>query len=134
MTALCKAGDIELVLIKMPSRHPYWYAQWDEQIARYASENGLAYINTLDLTENIGLDFETDTYNGGLGLNIFGAEKLSVFLGSYLRDNYALPDHRSNQSLSAIWDAKLQNYQSMKQAQQDDIEKYGEIKTFTFKP
>jgi len=134
MTALCRANGIELILIKTPSLHPYWYEQWDEQMVRYASENGLLYINTLDLIDEIGLDFEVDTYNGGVGLNVFGAEKLSIFLGGLLRDSYGVLDRRSDPGLSLIWEAKLVAYNGMKLAQQSDIERYGEIKTFTFRP
>jgi len=133
ITELCKANDIELILIKTPSLHPYWYDQWDEQIITYAAENNLAYINTLNLTDEIGLDFETDTYNGGLSLNVFGAEKLSIFLGNYLRDNSNISDHRLNKELSTIWDKNVRAYNSMKQAQLSELEKYGEIKTFTYR-
>ena len=134
MVALCRDNDIELILIKMPGLFPYWYSQWDDQIVAFAEENDLIYINTLQMTENIGLDFETDTYNGGLGLNVFGAEKLSVFLGNYLLENHDISDHRSNPEKSEIWDAKLSAYYGMKQAQLDDLSRYGEIKTFTYRP
>jgi len=134
ITALCRDNGIELILIKTPSLHPYWYSQWDEQMVRYAAENGLTYINTLDLIDEIGLDFETDTYNRGQGLNVFGAEKLSMFLGNYLRENSDLADHRSNPQLSAIWDRNVRIYNDMKQAQIAEFEAYGEIKTFTYRP
>ena len=134
ITELCKANGIELILIKTPSLFPYWYEQWDEQIIKYAAENDLQYINTLNLTEEIGLDFKTDTYNGGLSLNVFGAEKLSIFLGNYLTENYDITDHRTNDKLSGKWEAIMREYYSMKQTQQDEIEKHGEIKTFTYKP
>jgi len=134
MTQLCKANNIELILIKTPSLHPYWYEQWDEQIVQYAVENNLIYINTLDLAEEIGLDFLTDTYNGGLSLNVFGAEKHTIFLGNYLHENYELTDHRSNQKLSGIWENKLHVFNNMKNTQLFEIKEYGVIKTFTYKP
>ena len=134
MVALCRAGDIELVLIKMPGLYPYWYSQWDEQIIDYAARNGLTYINTLNLSDEIGLDFETDTYNGGLGLNVFGAKKLALFIGSYLRDNYDASDHRSNPEIAQIWEIKSRAYHDMMQAQLAELEMFGEIKTFTYMP
>jgi hypothetical protein len=47
------------------------YEQWDEQMVVFAADNHINYINTLGLTEVIGLDFATDSYNGGFGLNVF---------------------------------------------------------------
>ena len=86
------------------------------------------------MTEEIGLDFGTDTYNGGLSLNIFGAEKLSIFLGSFLREYHDIPDHRSNPELNKIWGTSQRAYIDFKQTQLTELEKYGEIKTFTYKP
>jgi hypothetical protein len=132
IAALCKDNGIELVLLKAPSLFPYWYDQWDEQIYDYARSHGISYINTLHVLDDIGIDFGTDTFNGGLHLNLFGAEKLSLYLGGYLRRNYSLADHRADEFLSGIWDGKRAAYYSMKEAQQRDLEAYGAIRTFTF--
>ena len=80
MTQLCKENDIELVLIKAPSLYPYWYDEWETQIEEYAEENDLKYINFLNLIEETGLDFSKDTYDGGLHLNLSGAEKITEYL------------------------------------------------------
>ena len=45
ITALCKENCVELILVKAPSLYPYWYEQYDEQMANYARENGLALLN-----------------------------------------------------------------------------------------
>lgn len=47
MTKLCKDNGVELILIKAPSLYPAWYDEWDEQMAQYAKENDLTYINFL---------------------------------------------------------------------------------------
>ena len=96
--------------------------------------NGLTYINTLDLIDEIGIDFDTDTYNRGQGLNVFGAEKLSIFLGNYLRENSGIADHRADPEISAVWERISRAYYDMKKAQIAEFESYGEIKTFTYKP
>ena len=46
----------------------------------YAKKNDLLYVNFLDSIEEIGLDFNHDTYDRGLHLNLSGAEKLSHYL------------------------------------------------------
>ena len=111
MTELCKEKGIELILIKAPSLYPTWYDQWDEQIVSYAEEHGLTYINFLNLIDEAGLDFSTDTYDAGLHLNIEGAEKISRCLGKILREQIDLEDRRSDEHLSALWLEKIAAYE-----------------------
>jgi len=133
ITDLCKASGVELVLLKAPSLYPYWYDEWDEQMAQYASRNNIRYLNTLTLLDEIGLDFEYDTYDAGLHLNLSGAEKTSVYLGNYLCANYDLPDQRDDARLGALWDGKADLYYGMMEAQLAEIEAFGSISTFTYR-
>ena len=132
ITALCAASGVELVLLKAPSLYPYWYDEWDEQMAQYAKDHDLSYINSLELADEIGLDFGTDTYDAGLHLNLSGAEKLSVYLGAYLSDNYGLTDHRGDALLSESWGEKSAAYYAMMEAQLAELEEYGKVRTFTY--
>ena len=115
MTALCKENGVELVLVKAPSLYPYWYQEWDEQMIDYAKKHNLKYYNFLDVTEEIGLDFQTDTYDGGLHLNLSGAEKLSRYFGKILQEECHVPSRRGEKELEESWEKKLELY-------------YGEIK------
>ena len=90
MQALCKDNGIQLILIKSPSEYPYWYEEWDAQVAAWAEQNEVPYLNMLLLSDEIGIDMQTDTYDGGMHLNLSGAEKLSTWFGAYLTENYAL--------------------------------------------
>lgn len=110
MTQLCKENDIRLILIKAPSLYPYWYEEWDEQIEEFAKENELVYINFLDVTEEIGLDYSQDTYDAGLHLNLSGAEKLTRYFGNFLSQNCNLKDRRGEERLEAIWKEKSEDY------------------------
>lgn len=85
MVKLCKENNIELILMKAPVLYPYWYKEWDEQIKDYAKKNELRYINFLDIADEVGIDYNTDTYDGGLHLNMYGAEKMSRYLGEILK-------------------------------------------------
>ncbi len=111
MTQLCEENGIELILIKAPSLYPYWYEEWDAQIEEYASEHGLKYYNFLDVTEEIGLDYSTDTYDAGLHLNLSGAEKLSRYFGEILAEECGLESRRGEESLEQEWEQKLSDYQ-----------------------
>lgn len=121
MEALCREKGIKLVLIKAPSLYPYWYPQWEEQVEDYAREKGLPYINFLEIQEETGIDYTTDTYDGGLHMNLSGAEKLSRYLGQYLTGEMGLADRRGEEALAAVWEGKLADYEAEKQAQ---YEKY----------
>lgn len=110
MTALCKEKGIQLVLIKAPSLYPHWYDEWEEQMEEYAEENDLLYINFLDLIDEIGLDFQRDTYDGGLHLNLSGAEKLSRYFGTLLSEQTEVTDRRGEEGLQRIWAEKRKAY------------------------
>ena len=123
MTALCRENDIRLILVKAPSLYPYWYDQWEEQIEDYAAANDLLYINFLELTEETGLDFSTDTYDGGLHLNLSGAEKITEYLGGVLRREAGLADRRDEEGLAGVWEEKLAAYEQEKERQYAELQK-----------
>ena len=85
----------------------------------YAEEKGLPYINFLDIQEETGIDYTTDTYDGGLHMNLSGAEKLSRYMGRYLTEEAGVPDRRGEAELSARWAEKLAAYEAEKEYQYD---------------
>ena len=117
MTALCEENDIELLLIKAPSLYPYWYEEWEVQIEEYAAKNNLRYINFLEIQDETGIDYSTDTYDAGLHMNLSGAEKLSRYLGKILTEEMGVPDRRNDEEWNAIWQEKIAFYKQEKQAQ-----------------
>lgn len=100
------------------------------QIAEYAEKNNLLYLNFLDFTDDIGIDFQTDTYDAGLHLNVYGAEKLSVYFGSILKERFDLPDRRSDQRYSEIWAEKIDRYEREKAEQAEEFERTGTLQKF----
>lgn len=118
MTALCKEKGIRLILIKAPSLYPYWYDEWEVQVEDYAEKNGLTYINFLELGDETGIDYNTDTYDAGLHMNLSGAEKLSVWLGKMLTEQVeGIHDRGGEEALAAVWEEKIAAYEAEKQAQ-----------------
>ena len=115
MVQLCKEKGTQLVLIKAPALSPVWWDQWDAQIAEYAEKNDLLYINMLDHLAEIGIDWSTDTYDTGLHLNVYGAEKAADWFGNYLRQQCNLPDRREDASLADIWAEKCETYHQRKE-------------------
>ena len=110
MTDLCKQEGVELILMKAPSLYPYWYEEYDAQIAEFAEKNGLAYYDFTKVTEEIGLDFQTDTYDSGLHLNLAGAQKLSRYFADILAKEHGMEDHRSDSAIAAVYEEKLKRY------------------------
>ena len=120
MRALCEEKGIELILVKAPTNDwkYYWYDEWDAQIADYAEKNQLSYYNFIPLCDEIGIDWQTDTYDVGVHLNVFGAEKLTAYFGKILAEKHGLVDHRADASLSAVWQDKLDAYYQERNSEQ----------------
>jgi hypothetical protein len=107
---ICEEHGSKLILVKAPSLYPKWHDEWDAQMEDYAAKYNLDYINFLEHTDEIGLDYNVDTYDAGLHLNVYGAEKLTRYLGEYLKENTDLQDLRSNEDVAEEYNQKLLEY------------------------
>ena len=114
MVQLCRAHGTQLVLVKAPSQYPVWWEQWDAQIRDYAEANGLLYVNMLDHQAQIGIDWDTDTYDAGLHLNVYGAEKAAAWFGRILSEECGVPDRREEEAFAARWAEKVKRYDERK--------------------
>lgn len=110
MADLCAEKGVELILIKAPSLYPYWYDEYDAQILEFARTHELAYYDFTDVVEEIGLDFQVDTYDGGLHLNLTGAVKLSQYFADILAEEHGIKDRRQDPEIAAVYAEKLKNY------------------------
>lgn len=106
MRLLCEENGAELILIKAPSVYPYWYDEYDAQIEEYAAKHGLSFYNFLDYVDQIGIDYQVDTYDAGLHMNLSGATKLSAYFAKILSQEHNVPDHRGD----AAFDEMLKAY------------------------
>ena len=114
MAALCEEKEVALVLVKSPSIDPYWYPEWDADVAAFAEAHGLRYDNMIAENSVFGIDMQTDTYDEGAHLNVNGAEKLSRMFGALLREEYGLTDHRGEAAYDADYAALTQRYEQTK--------------------
>ena len=101
-----------------------------KKIKEYAQKHNLPYINFYELLDETGIDYETDTYDGGLHMNLDGARKLSKYLGNVLVSEYGIEDHRNDTAISAVYKEKYQFYEDMIQAQKQELKEYGEIRSY----
>ena len=113
MRALCEEKGVEFILVKAPTNNwkYYWYDEWEAQIVAWANEKNVEYYNFIPLDEEIGIDWNTDTYDAGVHLNVYGAEKLTSYFGKIFVEKYGFSDRRGNSELDAVWSKKLEIYQ-----------------------
>ncbi len=125
---LCEEKGIQLILMKAPSLAPQWYEEENQQVVDYAQKHDLPYINFYELLDEVEIDYETDTYDGGLHMNLSGADKLSEYMGNLLTTEYGIKDHRQEEKIASVYNKKYDYFEKMKQKQLDDLEKYGEVR------
>ena len=111
--SLCEEHGVQLMLIKVPNMYPHWYDEYDEWINAFAAEHGIVYENLRNYYDEIGVDFQTDTYDAGIHLNFTGAEKNSKFFATILKKHYDLTDFSGD----PLYDSKLAEYIKERDAQ-----------------
>ena len=121
MRLLCEENGVELILMKAPTNSwaYWWYDEWEEQIVDYAAEKDVAYYNFIPLCEQIGIDWSTDTYDAGLHLNVYGAEKLSSYFGEILVNSHGIPDRRSEHETTELWEGRVTSYYEQKRKMEE---------------
>lgn len=86
---LCEENGAELLLIKVPCYYEdetfSWHSGKAEVAAAFAEENG---VEMLDMQFTGLLDPALHSCDGGAHLNVVGAQKVSEYLGSYLKEHY----------------------------------------------
>lgn len=112
MRVLCEENGAELILIKSPTNSwaYWWHDEWDEQVRDYAEKKSLAYYNFIPKTEEIGIDYTTDTYDKGVHLNVYGAEKMTDYFGKILAEKHGLADVSHSAQTISKWEARVAEY------------------------
>lgn len=132
LAKLCKEEGIELLLIKTPRPGQYsWGEKRHNACEELAQEYGLTFIdfNTTDMLETLGWDSQQDS--GDVShVNMYGASKLTDYMGKYLMENYGLEDHRGEAAYSR-WEEDLAEYreelQNYRITHCEDLEEYLEM-------
>ncbi len=118
MRTLCEENGTELILVKSPTNSwgYWWYDEWDAQIVEYATRNNLTYYNFIDDCDQMGIDWQTDTYDRGVHLNVYGAEKLTRYFGSLLVSNHGYVAEQPAKGSDPAFDALVTRYYEQKAA------------------
>ena len=109
---LCREHGCEPVFIKIPVHHlddyrGYWSLEKHNLFQNMADDYGVRFF---DLNyEDLGINWTTDTFDGGMHLNYYGAVKVSRFLANWLQDNYSF-EPTTDGKLKEQWDTQLGLY------------------------
>ena len=108
---LCDKNDTRLVIISTPDMKLWNYAK-HVSTEKLAKEYDLEFID-LNVDNQLNIDWDTETKDGGGHLNYKGSLKLSKFIGDYLQSSNLLVDHRGDKVYSS-WDRCYSIYESKK--------------------
>jgi hypothetical protein len=97
----------KLIFVSFPTRMS-WHGAKHNSADKIAKEYGIEF---LDLNiENLGINWETETRDGGYHLNNSGARKVSDFLGRYLLKTGLVTDHRNDDKYES-WHTAYEKYE-----------------------
>ena len=107
MKKLCEKNGAELVLLRLPN--VYWTQNLHDMMQETADKKGLTFIDYNTIPKAYGLDWKTDTTDKGDHMNVVGNEKVSNYLGQYMKDHYGLEDKRNRREY-ASWVENSQKF------------------------
>ncbi|MDE5824901.1 MAG: hypothetical protein K2H91_09525, partial [Lachnospiraceae bacterium] len=100
---LCRKKNVELLLFKSPKAN--WHRYETEAVRALADARGLKFVDYNELYQNGELELDTAAdFRDDDHLNDFGAKKVTIHLGGYVKANYDLPDRRLDEKPNS-WDA-----------------------------
>lgn len=111
----CQSRSVSFLLVSTPSTKNWNYPRHNGVVQVAAKEN-LPYLDLNLITDTLAIDWNTDTRDEGDHLNDFGAKKVSLYLGEYLKKQYVLEDRRNDsayQSWKLAPNGFIAGYQTM---------------------
>ena len=77
-------------------------------------DNDVLFFDMNYYIDEIGLDWKTDSKDGGNHLNLYGAIKVSDYIAEYIHENLEIPDRRSNKKYKN-WNKEYKEYTKLKE-------------------
>lgn len=99
MVKLCKDNNIKLLLIEIPSAES-WSYDLSKKTQEFADKHNLEFIDMNLNYKEFGFDWKTDTADAGDHLNVYGAEKVSEYLGKIIQEKYDIPNRKDDPKYS----------------------------------
>jgi hypothetical protein len=119
----CKEEEINnLIFTRFAHRNSAAHSAAVAQVAQVLENYGYSLLNLEEKIEEIGLDFDKDFYNDE-HLNIYGMEKTTAYICSYLADNVLGAPVKQTAENAAHWEECVDAYQVYRAYAYDRTEK-----------
>ncbi len=88
---LCEENNINLLVVRIPENTFYngWTLMQYQKVRDMCLKYDITYLDLM-YDVDVNIDWDTDTSDYGLHLNILGAQKVSEYLGEYLVSYYGI--------------------------------------------
>ncbi|MBD5133220.1 MAG: hypothetical protein HDT38_01920 [Clostridiales bacterium] len=107
----CCSQNVQVLLLNPPSLEDETDQRKYNAVYAIAEEYGFPYLNLMHHWDDIGFDYTTDFRDTG-HCNRSGAEKVTAYMGKFLKENYELPDRREDSTYATIWNDAYNQYVS----------------------
>ncbi len=109
MREFCEEKNVPLLLTAAPNAKNWNYSK-NKALQEYADKYGLDFLDLNMHVQDMGIDWNTDTMDGGNHMSFEGSKKTTAFMEEYLKENYDLTDHRGD-PLYSDWEKDNEEYE-----------------------
>lgn len=120
MIKLCEKNNIKLLLIELPSAES-WSYYLSNKIQEFADEQGLEFIDMNLNYKEFGFDWKTDTADEGDHLNVYGAEKVSKYLGKIIQEKYNIKNRKNDKEYETWNNSSKIYHEEIKKEENDKL-------------
>lgn len=108
---LCDAHGTKLLFVTAPSPVNHTMQRHNE-VQALADALAAPYLDLNLNTEELGIDWNLDTLDGGDHLNYTGCQKATAYLQRYMQTHYTLPDRRDDVRYEA-WNKQAEEFEKL---------------------
>ncbi|WDV45207.1 hypothetical protein PV797_17020 [Clostridiaceae bacterium M8S5] len=106
----CRTNNIKIVFLELPSSYSWDYSK-SNFIQKIADKEEIPFIDLNIANKQYKVDMTKDFRDDGNHMNVYGAQKATMYVGKYLAKNYKslLKDNRNNKNLN-YWNEVVNHY------------------------
>ncbi len=118
MASMCRDNGTDILLLSIPCPYYWTWARHNtvtkiaEELNQKAEGSGtsVVFADMNVVPEEVGIDWNTDSRDGGNHMNDSGMRKVNAWLGPYLKEHYDLKDHRDDPLCKETWTDMYDDY------------------------
>lgn len=110
----CKEKDLEVLCLMTPYQLTASQQKKGNYIGSIVEEYGYRYLDMNPIQEELGLDYSKDFYHNK-HVNVFGAEKVTGYLGEYIRTHYDISNEHDEDVIDS-WNKAAKEYDAQMEA------------------